>query len=191
MLNWNEHISYVSLKISRGVGALNRARYLVPRNLLLLLYHSLIHPHLLYCNIVWGSAAAVHLNKLVLLQKRAIRILSGSLFRAHTSPIFSELKLLKLIDLNKYLILLFLFKYKHSLLPASCSHLVSINSNYRTHNTRHCFFFTHPPCRTSCLQRCISHRGPLLWDSLPTTISQLSYMLVFSKSTLAHFLSTY
>ena len=90
MLNWSDHISYLSLKIARGVGALNRARYLVPRNLLLWLYHSLVRPHLIYCNIIWGSAAAVHLDRLVTLQKQAIRILSGSQYRAHMSPIFAQ-----------------------------------------------------------------------------------------------------
>ena len=34
------------------------------------IYYTLIYPYLIYCNLVWGGAASVHLNKLLLLQKK-------------------------------------------------------------------------------------------------------------------------
>ena len=90
-LTWNAHITCICSKIARGVAALTCARYLVPHKLLLCLYHSLIYPHLIYCNIVWGSAAVSQLNRIVSLQKRAIRILSGAHHIAHTSLKFLAL----------------------------------------------------------------------------------------------------
>ena len=44
------------------------------------------------------------MNALVKLQKRAIRIISGVHPRTHTDPLFTELKLLKCDEINKYLI---------------------------------------------------------------------------------------
>jgi hypothetical protein len=191
-LSWSDHISAVCSKVARGVSALSRVRYIVPRKLLLLLYHSLIYPHLIYCNIVWGSAAAVHLNKLVSLQKRAIRILAGMSYYDHTSPSFAKLKLLKLPDINKLLILQFLFKHRHSLLPSSCIHLVNINLGSHNYDTRKpvAYFFI-PRSRTARQDLDISHRGPALWNTLPLVIIQITNVHLFNKSLLVLFFSNY
>ena len=60
--NWNTHIACVSTKISRGLGALARVRHILPRKSMLMLYYTLIYPHLSYCCIVWGCAADTNLK---------------------------------------------------------------------------------------------------------------------------------
>ena len=69
-LDWKTHIKNISLKVSRGVGIMSKLKYVVPNNVLKLLYNSMILPHLSYCNIiVWGNSYSSHLTKLKLLQK--------------------------------------------------------------------------------------------------------------------------
>ena len=53
-LNWNNHIDHISLKISRVIGILTRLRHTVPIDVLLLLYNSLVLPHINYSLLVWG-----------------------------------------------------------------------------------------------------------------------------------------
>ena len=53
-----------------------------------------------YCNIIWGGAAKVHLEKLLKLQKRPVRILTGSSYLEHTAPLFKQLKLLKVYEIK-------------------------------------------------------------------------------------------
>jgi hypothetical protein len=190
-LTWKEHTSYVASKVARSVGALNRARNLLSRNLRLMLYHSMVYPHLSYCNIVWGAASAMHLHSLVVLQKRAVRVVFNSQYKAHTNPIFKELKLLKLPDINKYLIAQFLFKVKHLLLPPACIHLVKTTITAKKYSTRNPAYFTYTACRTSHRELNISHRGPQIWNSLPANITNLSYICAFNSSILAHIFSTY
>ena len=190
-LTWREHTVYVASKVARGIGALNRARRLLPRKLLLMLYHSMVYSHLSYCNIIWGSASAVHLHRLVMLQKRAVRIISDSHYQAHTSPIFAHLKLLKLADINIYQTLQFLYKLKYLLLPSSCMHLVQISVPRRVYPTRSHSFFTYPKCRTVHRERDISQRGPVIWNALPTTITNLSNIGVFHSSIQAYIFSKY
>jgi len=62
-LNWKQHVNYISLKISRGLGAITWVRHILPQSVLLLLYHIMIilYPYLSYCNIVWGAASAAAL----------------------------------------------------------------------------------------------------------------------------------
>src|SRR5438876_4924870 len=77
-LNWKRHVSHVSLKIAKGLGAMRRAQNILPQNILLMLYHTMIYPYLTYCNIVWGSACSSVLYKLTCLQKRAVRLVTHS-----------------------------------------------------------------------------------------------------------------
>ena len=77
----------------------------------------MIHPYLLYCNVVWGGASLTALNKLSVLQKRAIRAITYSSYRAPSSPLFKQLRILKLYDIYKLQIYMFMYKAKYSLLP--------------------------------------------------------------------------
>ena len=56
---------------------------------------TLVLPHINYCILSWGS----QIDRIHLLQKRAIRNISKSNFRAHTEPLFKEHNLLKVQDI--------------------------------------------------------------------------------------------
>ena len=75
-----------------------------------MLYYSLIYPYFYYCNIVWASTYKTNLRRLVILQKRIIRIINKSHFNAHTEPIFKDLGVLKFNDIH----LLQLGQFMHS-----------------------------------------------------------------------------
>ena len=72
-LSWNNHIDTILLKISRTVGLLSKLRHFVPFSTLISIYHSLRAPYLRYGVIAWGQASKSQLNKLLVLQKRALR----------------------------------------------------------------------------------------------------------------------
>ena len=63
-------------------------------NTLLSIYQSLMFPYLTFGLSAWGQAAQLHLNKLLLLQKRAIRLMNFSKPRTHTVPLFISSKIL-------------------------------------------------------------------------------------------------
>ncbi len=98
-LNWKEHVRLISNKISRGLGIIYRLRRSIPSYVLPKLYYSLILPHLQYCIILWGVNYGASIEPLVLLQKKAIRLITNSKFLAHTAPLFKKMNTLKLIDL--------------------------------------------------------------------------------------------
>ena len=68
-LVWDQHIDYISSKITRGIGILKRIRHFIPRDSLLLLYHTLIEPYFRYCSIVWGQCGETLKDKLQTLTK--------------------------------------------------------------------------------------------------------------------------
>jgi len=76
-LNWKPYLHELSKKVSRGIGVLSKIRYYVNRNKLLhQLYYSLIYPFLTYDLSIWGNTYNSTLKPLVILQKRAIHIIT-------------------------------------------------------------------------------------------------------------------
>ena len=95
-LSWKYHIDNVAVKVSRIIGVIARVRHLVPFTILLSVYRSLILPYLSYGLAAWGQAAKSHLQKIILLQKRVLRLMYFSEPRAHAVPLFTSSKILPL-----------------------------------------------------------------------------------------------
>lgn len=136
-LTWNKHIDNVQTKISRSLFAINKVKHLLDRDSLETLYSSLIHSHLTYGNLAWGNAAPQVLNKLFLLQKKAIRCIHNSRYNSHTEPLFKKSKIFMLKDMFTYNVALFMYDYKHNILPASFQNYFIYERQINTrHNTR-------------------------------------------------------
>ena len=54
-LSWNAHIYYCKNKLSSGLYAINSAKHILSPKHLKSLYYTLIHPHLTYGLLLWGS----------------------------------------------------------------------------------------------------------------------------------------
>ena len=54
-ITWNLHINEISKKISRIIGILKKLQLIVPKNVPLTIYNTLILLHINYCLLVWGS----------------------------------------------------------------------------------------------------------------------------------------
>ena len=116
-LNWKHHINFVANKLKRANGALSKLRHYVDRNTLASLYYSLFHSHVSYAAKIWGQRQTVHANRIFILQKQALRIMTFSDFRAHSSPLFLQFKFLTFSDFVKYSNILFIFKLMNGNLP--------------------------------------------------------------------------
>ena len=88
------------------------------------LYYALIYPYLSYGNIAWGNTYTTRLQPTRRLHKKIIRIITFSKFTEHTSPLFKELSILPLDDINNEAIALFMFRYFNNML---CHHLSTIS----------------------------------------------------------------
>ena len=173
-LKFKSHIAKVTGTCSRILGILYRSSYFLNKNLLLLLYNALILPHMSYCAVIWGSNYETTLNPLVIMQKRAIRLISGAPPFSHTSPLYRELKLLKLTDLVKYHILLIMHDYLFARLPRPIAKFTLAET---TRPSRKIVHFDDSVLGTSGVrvpnyritnyrQFALFCRGPSLWNSL-------------------------
>jgi len=72
-----------------------------------------------------GCASVTVLQELLLLQKRANRTINKSSYLAHTAPIFKDLAILKLSDINVYSTVFIIYKCKHNYLPLVCNQFLT------------------------------------------------------------------
>ena len=180
-LNWKHHTSQIALKVSRNIGVLNRVKYILSSEILLTLYYSMIHPYFLYCNIVWGGASQIALNSLVCLQKRMLRLISYSMYRAPSSPLFKKFGILKLQDIHKYQVYIFMYKFKHNMLPVSCSNLIHFKVDAERYNFRKENEFVMIKYQTEIRKKGISVLGPTLWNNLQDFVKQSCSVAVFKS----------
>ena len=126
------HSNNTSNKISRTIGVLNKLKKFLPQHIKTIIYNTLILPHLNYCILCWGFKS----NRVVALQKKAIRIITCSKYNAHTEPLFKTVTLLTFSDLLKLREINFYYKFIHKLLPIPLQNLQIIrNTNIHEHNT--------------------------------------------------------
>ena len=169
-LNWNEHIRHITTAISRNVGILYKMKKYIPCNTLVMLYNSLILPYVSYCNLVWATCAKTKINSIHLLQKKAIRICTGSPYLSHTSPLFHKLKTLTVFDINSMQSLLLMFKYLNNMLPLSFQNFYTMNKTIHSYPTRNSSNFHLVNPKLLIAHKSIRHHGPDLWNSLPESI---------------------
>ena len=113
-LSWKPHISQVASKVSESVGVILKSSFYLTRKALCTLYYSLVYSYLQYCILVWGSTCPTNLRRLVLLQKRTVRIISKKGFDAHTNLLFKSLMILKLEDIYSLHLGKFMFSLKNN-----------------------------------------------------------------------------
>ena len=112
-LKWKTHQNHVSLKHTQPIGILNRLKHELPLPILKIIYNTLFLPHLNYGILLWGS----EIESIHKLQKRVLRIISGSNFNAHTESICREEQILKVNEIYKLAIYKFYFKLINNELP--------------------------------------------------------------------------
>ena len=130
-LKFKSHVNKVSGVISRQIGVIGRARYLLNTKLMTLLYNALILPYLTYCSSVWGSNYATTLQSVVIAQKRAIRMIAGVPAGTHTSALFHDLKIMKFTELVQSQMLYVLHNYITGKLPRVIAERFELNVSSR------------------------------------------------------------
>ena len=87
------------------------------------MYQSLMLPSLTFGLSAWGQAAQLHLNKLLLLQKRAFRFLNFSKPRNHVVPLFISSKILPINMLYLETMSTLMYDISNNCVPQNISRL--------------------------------------------------------------------
>ena len=142
-MNWNSHTQIIANKISRTLGVINRLKRYLPLSAMKLMYDSLILSHLQFGITNWGF----EWDRISKLQKRALRIMTNSLYNAHTEPLFKQLHLLKVKDIFEIQCLKFWYKYVNNKLPNYFRNMFAYNHEWHEIETQnHDRLHLYPTC---------------------------------------------
>ena len=147
---------------------------------LISLYYSLIYPYLIYCNLIWGSTFETHLRSLIILQKRANRVINKVHYLEHTSPLFFSNKILKLLDIVKYRQAVYM--YKNPSTHETPSH------SYSTRNRGNLII---PFQRLTISQHSLAFCAPNTWNNLPDYLKNSPNLNIFKRELKEYFITSY
>ena len=174
-LHWNHHNTDVANKIIKTVGILNILNKYLPLNVLRIIYNSLTLPHLNYGILLWGHQAK-QTKQIQVIQKRAVRILTGSKYNSHTEPLFKQINLLKVNDICKLNEINFYYKLVHKQPPQyfnSFTH--EANSDIHGHNTRSRNELLFPKTKHDFAKINLRYRILQTINELPETVTSKVY----------------
>ena len=176
---WKNHIEIIASKIAKNIGVISRISYLIPNNTRLTLYYSLIYPYIAYCNMIWASNYTHRLQRIILLQKRILRIIAGSSWNAHTDPLFKHYRILKLTQIKQKQLNEFMHRYIFNTLPTNFSNLFTFSSDLHSYNIRNPSLVRTIFARTNSRRFSIRVAGPAAWNALPKDLQSIPNLNLF------------
>ena len=182
-LEWKHHIANISSKLSRSIGVLSKLRHFLPSRIMVSIYNAIILPHLNYCNEIWGKTYKVHVDKLYILQKRVIRLVTNSDFLSPSLPHFVKLKIIPLFELVKLNISIFMFKYHKGIFPAVFNNMFKTNSSFHNYHTRTRNNLCVPTTRSTIRTHSIRFTGVHEWNSFVRILKVLGRSVGLCKTT--------
>ena len=186
-----------------------RIRCFVNKSILMNLYYSLIYPHLLYAVQVWGSTFETSTDKIFVLQKKTVRMMTFNVTffsnegpPAHSAPLFKMLKILKLKDIFKLRVSQFIYDSINGLAPNQFKDWFVFVNEIHSHNTRSNLITDNicdngesgnevdlsgnlfiPYARTTHYGlKSIKVSGPKIWNNIPHPIRNARSRVSFIKS---------
>ena len=140
-----------------------------------------------YCNSILINAPAITTRPLQSVLNSAARLVTGTTYYDHITPVLQELHWLKIDDRIRFKVGTMVFKCLHGLAPSYLSDLlipISAGPSQRRTDLRAsssgdlCI----PQCRSSMGERSFSVAGPRLWNSLPQSVRSCNSLATFKHS---------
>ena len=167
-MDWSSHSTMIANKISRTLEIMNCLKRYLPFSATKLMYDSLIFSHLQFDITCWNF----EWNKILKLQKRALRIMTISKYNAHSDPLFKELEMMKVSDIFDVQCMKFWCKSVNKSLPEYFGTMFTFHDELyqiETHGQNQLHLF---PTRTIGARNVLRHHIPDLLQECPRAINQ-------------------
>ena len=132
-----ESVKYLGVKIDTNLTAnavLFKMRKYVSLKILRSIYFAIFDSYLSYCCLVWAQNRGT-IQRIVILQKKAVRIINFQPRNSHTSPLFKQNFILKFQDKICLENILFVSKSLNNLTPSVFSTWFSFSSDQHNNET--------------------------------------------------------
>lgn len=167
-LKWMEHISKLCQKLGRVCYAIRTLKRTCNINCLQTFYHSNFLSCMRFGIVHWG--ASTHVERIFLMQKRALRIIYGLKAKETCKGILKEHNLLTFYDIYIMEVVCFVFKHMNTFARNNISHGVNTRQEHYMLPARH---------TTALYQRSLYYRGCLFYNRLPSNIRESKNLHLF------------
>ena len=131
----------------------------------------------------------LYVSWLVILQRRAVRIMAGKSLIANTAEGYSSLRILTIPQINKLQICEFMYRFVNNTLPPTFSSYLSNMSDIHSHHTRSSNSMSRTYARTNTRYFTIRCAGSPAWNNLLKPIRNLPSLPLFKKRSELSFLT--
>ena len=180
-LNFKDHFKQLHGKVAKAVFSLRQIKHLLDKKHLKLLYNSYLKSHLIYASALLFTASKSTIKPILILQKKAIRLVCGVGYREHTAPLFLNEKLLTYDKIMMYNGIKFMFDYKHNLLPPHFNGMWRLNNELHNYPVRNAFDFFREIVTRPSLNKHPLFYLPSLWNSIPNDLKDILSRKLFSR----------
>lgn len=188
-LSWKNHVQYTKKKVAKSIGILSKARKYLDKKHLLNLYYAFTYPYLSYGIQIWGGTYESTLLPLYRLQKIAIRKINNLAYKLSTKPFFKNLKILKLHQIYKYSVGIFIYKVRNHLCPSMFDNFFQTNDLIHSHFTRQRTNLHSNTCNTNFIKHNIKNTGVRIWNSFPSYIKTVNKIDNFKRKLKAYIIT--
>ena len=164
-------------KLTTARGTISKLRHYASPSILRNVYFRIAYSHLQYGITTWGNSAVKYVNKIQVQQNCIVKtITKSSFFKTKLSPLYDELKLLKLNNIYNLEVSKLMYKFKSKSLSICFNKYFVFHSKVHSYSTR---FATGDNCsltrfNKSNSQRSICYHGPKIWNELPADIKNIA-----------------
>lgn len=170
-LSWNHHVNKIKNKISSGLFVLRNLSKYCSLEILLKVYHSHINSHITFGVELYGSTSNQNLESILILQKKAIRIMLNLDHNESVKDYFSELKILTVYGL--YILQTVMF-------VKSAAGIPKLGTNHK-YNTRHRNLPAVPRHSLEIYKKKPSTAGIRFLYCLPKEITSITNINIFRR----------
>ncbi|XP_046685107.1 uncharacterized protein LOC124370849 [Homalodisca vitripennis] len=156
-LSWKDHVDQLCSRLNYAVFALKRIKAVATSTATKTAYHAIFESHLRYGIILWGGSTMDNLERVLIAQKRAVRVMAGLQPRDSCREAFKSLGILTVVSI--YIIEVINHAASRGNLPRM--------SAVHDHHTRHGNDFSLPIHRTALFSKKPCYAGAKLFNLLP------------------------
>ena len=112
----------------------------------MIIYLLFIHNYLTCCNLIWASTYVTNLERIYLLQKRAVWAISKADYKASSKPLFANLKILDVFSIYSLQVSSFMYLYHNDALPIAFTQIFQTGNQIHQYSTRYSDFYRPHSC---------------------------------------------
>ena len=172
-LNWARHISSIQSKLRSKIFAFSKISKLLDKDTLINVYYAFIHSHITYCLDSYGNAPKYLIEKILILQKKFIRLIHNEQYQAHSRPLFVSARILTIDQIFKFKLLCLAHEFYYN-------DTTQISNRYQTRHSK--FRLETRKTLNKYGDKVTKQNASVLWNNLPSDIRAVVHFTRFRSA---------